>query len=77
MICKYCGKEIDTHEGICPACKYKRAHPTDSNSVDIYSSSGAAEKDKTFHIESMYREDFAEEVVVLNPQTEPARRKLS
>ena len=78
MICKYCGRETESLEGICPACAYRRAHPQDNNSVDIYSSSGSAKAEETFHIESNFKEDFPDEVVYLNPQREThPRRKLS
>lgn len=78
MICKYCGRETESLKGICPACAYRRAHPQDNNSVDIYSSSGAAKAEETFHIESNFKEDFPDEVVYLNPQRETqTKRKLS
>lgn len=77
MICKYCGKERETQDGVCPACKYKLAHPQNDNSVDIYSSSGAAKAEETFHIESNFKEVFPEEVVYLNSQQETPKRKLS
>ncbi len=78
MICKYCGKEIYSESGICSACEYKIKHPQKSNSTDIYSSSGAKDKQNTFHIENNFREDFSEEVVVIKPNIrEPQRRKLS
>ena len=78
MICKYCGRETDSIDGICPACKYRLSHPQDDISVDIYSSSGAAKAEETFHIESNFKEDFPDEVVYLNPQRETqTKRKLS
>lgn len=60
MICKYCGKEIENSGGICPACEYRRLHPRKNNSVDIYSSSGAAKEENTFHIESPKETTFAD-----------------
>lgn len=78
MICKYCGRETDSIDGICPACKYRQSHPQDDISVDIYSSSGAAKAEETFHIESNFKEDFPDEVIYLNTQGEmPKKRKLS
>ncbi len=84
MICKYCGKETDSAIGICPACEYRRLHPINNNSVDIYSSSGAAKEENTFHIESNFHNDYARSVdddtkapLYATPQTAAQKRKLS
>lgn len=83
MICKYCGKEIKNANGICHACQYKRAHPKPESTTDIFSSSGAAEQEKTFHIERQesyfapMTETEDEVPLYAPPRVTPKKRVLS
>ncbi len=47
MICKYCGIETDSKDGICKTCHYKLSVNPNPIGGDIYSSSGMLKKSKT------------------------------
>lgn len=47
MICKYCGMETTSGNGICKACQYKLRVSPNEEGTDIFSSSGMADRAKS------------------------------